>query len=168
MFTRTAKWWHRLRDADEHKCMFGIMKMHSCTVTASDPAAYAPGARVRPESPSRRVAHFSLVAESPVAAPLLGATRPRSCHTTSEGFLLAQARARCYVEEEASLGRLSSTTAIIVQTRTQNIHCCQRQDGLLTVAKCRQQCGHLMSMMLHMSTVARSRRAVRSESSRSR
>ena len=63
-----------------------LMQMHSCNhdVTASYPAAHRPAgpcgrvtARVRvAESPSRRVAHCSRVAESRVAAPRLGATRP--------------------------------------------------------------------------------------------
>ena len=63
------------RDASELKMLpwaEHLMKMHSCNVTASDPVT----AQVRPESPSRRVAHFSRFAKSRVAAPRLGATRP--------------------------------------------------------------------------------------------
>ena len=79
-------------DSNENKMLawaVHLMKMHRYNVTTIDPAAGArPCGRVtalaRPESPSRRVAkspsrrvaNFSRVAESRVAAPRLGATRP--------------------------------------------------------------------------------------------
>ena len=57
-------------------------KTHSCNVTASDPAApvlladHNLGEARVADSLIRRVAHFSRVAESRVAAPRLRATQP--------------------------------------------------------------------------------------------
>jgi len=56
MFTPTAKWSQRLAMLTNSRCLLGILKM-------LEPERY--GARVRPESPSRRVAESLILAESP-------------------------------------------------------------------------------------------------------
>ena len=75
MFTQIAKWWQATRDADERKmlawdnedaqlqCDHKVILWHTPLRAGNGPGE----ARVA-ESPSRRVAHFSLVAESRVAA----------------------------------------------------------------------------------------------------
>ena len=102
-------------DSNENKMLawaVHLMKMHRYNVTTIDPAAGArPCGRVtalaRPESPSRRVAkspsrrvaNFSRVAESRVAAPRLRATRP----TLSRTVVVIKLRRTSALQVDASI-----------------------------------------------------------------
>ena len=75
----TAKWWPTF-DANKLRMLawaVNLMKMHSCNVTSSDPAAHCHAGGSQPWSgTSRWVSHLGLVSESGVAAPRLSVTWP--------------------------------------------------------------------------------------------